>query len=186
MRRLVTLLLVLWAGVAQASEWSIDHANSRLGFEATQSGARFSGEFQRFEATMRFDPAALDEALFDVTVDVTSFDSNSQDRDSTVAGKDWFWFKRFPEARFVTERFEALGDERYQAAGMLTIKGVGRSIELPFRWIIDGNTATMRGDVTLTRTAFNVGEGEWSDGSTVGLQVDVQVRLNLTRVSAGG
>lgn len=182
MRGLLLLLFMLAAGGARAGEWVIDHANSRLGFEATQSGATFSGEFQRFDATMRFDPQALDQAVFDVTVDVTSFDSNSSDRDSTVAGKDWFWFKRFPQARFLTQSFRSLGDQRYEAVGALTIKGIRQDITLPFTWVIDGDTATMRGDVTLTRTAFNVGEGEWADGNTVGLNVDVKVRLKLTRV----
>lgn len=177
---LIAALLLGWSP-AQASEWTIDHNVSELGFEATQSGARFSGAFEQFAATMRFDPQSLDQALFDVTVDVTSFDSNSSDRDSTVAGKDWFWFKRFPKARFVTQSFRQVGDVRYEAVGTLTIKGISRDIVLPFTWVIDGETAMMDGDVTLTRTAFNVGEGEWSDGGTVGLKVDVKVRLTLHR-----
>ena len=112
---------------------------------------------------------------------MTSFDSSSSDRDSTVAGKEWFWFKRFPEARFVTTEFRALGGDRYEAVGDLTIKGIGRQIVLPFAWIIDGDQATMQGDVMLNRTDFKVGEGDWAKGKTVGLQVDVKVRLALKR-----
>jgi len=179
---LVGLVMVLLTPAAWAGGWKIDHDHSTLGFEATQSGARFGGEFESFDAVMRFDPETLDQALFDVTVDVTSFDSNSSDRDSTVAGKDWFWFKRFPEAKFVTTEFRALGGDRYEAVGDLTIKGIGRSIVLPFTWVIDGDRATMDGGVTLTRTDFKVGEGEWASGKTVGRQVDVKVRLRLTRI----
>ncbi len=182
-RWLIALAACLLAapGLSQATEWTIDHAGSRLGFEATQSGAAFDGEFEEFSAVMRFDPENLDQALFDVTVDVTSFDSSSSDRDSTVAGKEWFWSKRFPEARFVTTEFRALGGDRYETVGDLTIKGIGRQIVLPFAWIIDGDQATMQGDVTLNRTDFKVGEGDWAKGKTVGLQVDVKVRLALKR-----
>lgn len=171
------------AGPAAAATWRIDHDNSRLGFTATQSGAEFSGVFQRFQAEMRFDPDDLDNAGFDVTVDVTSFDSNSRDRDQTVAGKEWFWFKRFPEARFVTTAFRRTGPQAFEADGDLTIKGIGQSITLPFTWTIDGDVARMDGRVTLVRTRFNVGEGEWSDGDTVGKQVDVHVDLKLDRVT---
>lgn len=182
MKACLAILMLAIAGPVAAAEWRIDHDNSRLGFTATQSGAEFDGEFQRFEAVMRFDPQALDAALFDVTVDVTSFDTNSRDRDQTAAGKDWFWFKRFPEAKFVTTAFRQTGAQSYEADGDLTIKGIGQSIVLPFTWTIDGDTARMDGAVTLVRTRYSVGEGEWADGDTVGKQVDVLVELKLVRV----
>ncbi len=39
----------------------------------------------------------------------------------------------------------------------------------------------MQGDVTLNETDFKVGEGDLAKGKTVGLQVDVRVRLALKR-----
>lgn len=180
MSRLIAILALLcMGGLASASEWVIDHDNSRLGFVGTQSGGEFRGQFRDFEAVMRFDPEALDEALFDVTVDVTSFDSNSSDRDSAVAGRDWFWFSRFPKATFRTTAFRHMGADAYEAVGDLTIRNKTRKITLPFTWVVDGDTATMDGQTTLVRTHFDVGMGEWRSGKTVGLKVDVLVDLSL-------
>lgn len=180
-RLLVSAWLVLAAIPALASDWDIDHSQSRLGFVGTQSGAEFTGEFEKFEADMRFDPDNLEASSFDVTIDVTSFNSSSSDRDSTVAGQDWFWFSQFPAATYTTESIRQTGPDEYEALGKLTIRKKTRTVNLPFKWVIDGDTAKMDGQTTLTRTHFNVGIGEWRSGKTVGLKVEVQVDLTLTR-----
>ena len=166
---------------ASAEQWTIDHDNSRLGFVGVQSGAEFTGEFETFSAVMRFDPDNLAASSFDVSIDVTSFNSRSSERDSTVSGKDWFWFSQFPEATYKTESIRKTGPDQYEADGKLTIRTKTRSVGLPFTWVIDGDTATMTGETTLVRTHFDVGKGEWRSGKTVGLKVDVQVDLKLTR-----
>ena len=178
-RRLLMTVLLALPGLTLASDWQIQHDNSRLGFVGTQSGAEFKGEFERFEADMRFDSDALDASGFDVRIDVTSFNSRSSDRDSTVSGKDWFWFSRFPEARYTTTSIRRTGPDQYEADGQLTIRDKTHDVRLPFRWVIDGDTATMVGQTTLLRTRFDVGTGEWRSGKTVGLQVDVLVDLTL-------
>ena len=159
----------------------IDHSDSRLGFVGTQSGAEFTGVFEEFDAVMRFNPDALEASSFDVTIDVTSFNSRSGDRDSTVAGKEWFWFKKFPAATYKTKSIRKTGEQSYEASGTLTIRNKSQPVLLPFTWVIDGDRATMKGKTTLTRTNFDVGTGEWRSGKTVGLQVDVLVDLSLQR-----
>jgi polyisoprenoid-binding protein YceI len=67
-----------------------------------------------------------------------------------------------------------LGDNRYEADGTLTIKGISRDITLPFTLDIAGDTATMRGEVALQRGDFNVGDSSSTD---VGQKVLVRVSL---------
>lgn len=180
-RWLLIAVLSLAMVPASASQWTIDHDSSRLGFVGTQSGAEFTGEFERFSAVMQFDPENLDTSSFDVSVDVTSFNSRSGERDSAVKGKDWFWFSQFPEATYRTDSIRQTGPDQYEADGKLTIRSKTRNVTLPFEWVIDGDSATMKGETTLIRTHFDVGKGEWRSGKTVGLKVDVQVDLKLTR-----
>ncbi len=45
------------------SGWRVDPARSRLGFTGAMSGQPFNGQFRRWNAAIRFDPAHLDEAL---------------------------------------------------------------------------------------------------------------------------
>ncbi|MBA1147986.1 YceI family protein [Ectothiorhodospiraceae bacterium WFHF3C12] len=180
--RLLTVAgLLLAAAPLAASQWQIEHGESRLGFTATQQGGEFTGRFDRFKAEMRFDPDDLAGSRFDVTVDVTSVNTGSSQRDRYLPDEEWFHTDDYPKATFVTTEFRHLEGERYEADGELTIKGNTRAITLPFTWTIDGDNATMDGEVTLDRTNYGVGTGDWSAGDTVGLEVTVHVELTLRR-----
>lgn len=182
------LVVVLTAALpAHAGNWSVIHAQSRLGFTATQTGSDFSGRFTDFDADMTFHADDLAASAFDVTVDVTSVDTGSNDRDSTLAEKPWFWFEEFPRARFETKRIVHKEGDTYEAVADLTIKSNTHEVTLPFSWTRQGDnarvegqvTAIMQGGLSMDRTRWNVGTGEWSSGDTVGRKVDVKVDLLL-------
>jgi len=178
-------LLIGTVGPAGAEQWAVDRGASRLGFVATWEGTEFDGVFRRFEADIRFDSHRLAASGFDVTVDVTSADTNSADRDASLADPEWFYFERYPHATFVTSAIRSMGNGRYEADATLTIKGLSRAMVLPFTWKASGDRAKMAGEVTLRRTDFNIGEGEWAEGDIIGLDVHVIVDLALSRVAGG-
>lgn len=181
--RLAVLVALLTGagGQALASEWRIVHEESRLAFTGTQQGGEFTGQFDRFKATMKFDPDNLDNSRFDVTVDVASVNTGSSQRDRYLPDEEWFDTDDYPKATFVTTSFRRIEGERYEAKGDLTIKGNKHRITLPFTWTIDGDAASMDGEASLDRTRYNVGTGEWSAGDTVGKTVTVHVDLKLKR-----
>jgi len=166
---------------ATAAQWEVDHDASRLGFVATQGGAEFEGAFNDWQATMRFDPENPADAEFDVEIDVTSVDTNSADRDNIIGDPEWFGFEEFPRAHFETTGFEQVGDNQYVANGNLTIRSITQEIELPFTWVVAGDSAEMDGEAVLDRTNYNVGTGDWSSGDMVGHEVKVVVDLTLNR-----
>jgi polyisoprenoid-binding protein YceI len=178
MRSLI-LLLLLSAGPALAADWSMDPTKSRLGFAATWEGSEFDGVFRRFDPRIRFDPAAPGEGRFEVTVDVASADTQSADRDEGMAGAEWLDSARHPRATYVTSQIRALGGERYEADGTLTIKGIARPLRLPFTWTQSAGQARMQAAVVVRRTDFDVGIGEWASNDPIGIDVRVTVDLTL-------
>lgn len=184
---LAAACLVAASAGAHAGNWEVIHEESRLGFTATQTGSEFQGRFERFDADMTFHADAPAQSAFDVEVDVTSVTTGSGDRDEALADEPWFWFERFPTARFETRRIVHKGDNRYEAVADLTIKSITHEVTLPFTWTRQGDTATLEGEVTaimaggltMDRTRWNVGTGEWSSGDTIGRKVDVKVDLLL-------
>lgn len=168
-----------------ADAWNIDLAESRLGFEATQQGGQFEGEFAQFSGEMRFSAGQLEDSHFDVRVDVTSIQTGSSQRDRELPKQAWFAMDDFTEAQFeTTEIREATEnpDYPYAAEGTLTIKGHSEPVVLPFAWnSIDTGQAQMQGGLVIDRTTFGIGEGDWEDPSAVGheVRVIVDVRLNL-------
>ncbi|GAB4520604.1 MAG: hypothetical protein Kow00133_07180 [Amphiplicatus sp.] len=167
-----------------ASVWALDETASSLVFAATQTGERFEGRFENFSADIVFDPEDLESASISVTVDVASARTGDRQRDAALPGRDWFNAREHPAARFVSDDVVKTGENAYEALGTLTIRGVSKEVALPFTLTIDGNRAHAEGSITILRTDFGVGQGEFATGRWVGLDVEVSFVVEATR--AGG
>lgn len=177
---LAAMLAVLAAAPAWAQTWAVDPARSKLGFEATMSGVRFSGSFGSWTADIAFDPANLAAAKVTAAIQTASAVTGDKDRDAALPGADWFAASAFPAARFETTGFSDKGGGAYEASGALTIRDKTVPITLPFTLTIADGVATMSGRVAIDRTAFGVGQGEWATADPVAHDVTVVVDIVAT------
>jgi len=159
----------LASGPALAADWAVDAGASKLSFSGTQNGEAFSGKFARFAGTVTFDPAKPE--------------ADTQ-RDEALPQPEWFDAKKFPQAHFVASGFKAKGGDAYEADGQLSIRDIAQPVTLPFTLTITGDTAHAKGRAELVRTKFGVGQGPWSSGQWVALEVGVDV--DLVAKKAGG
>lgn len=171
------LVAAVAAFPASAKEWTVDPAQSRLGFEASFAGAPFSGTFKQWTAAITFDPADLAGASVVVTVDMTSADTGDSERDTNLASGDWFASERFPTARFEAQSFAETAPGQYAATGTLTIRDVTQPLTLPFSLTISAGTAKAEGAVQILRNAYGVGQGQWSVATPVPHEVNVTFSL---------
>ena len=172
-----------WAGAAAAADptWAVDSAKSTLGFTGQQSGAPFSGQFKTWTARISFDPAHPETAQVLATVDVASATTGDAQKDEAMPGEDWFDAAKFATATFQATGFAPKGSGSYDAKGKLMLRGMTRDVDLPFTLTITGNTAHAVAHATLVRTDFGVGQGAWTTGDTVALEVAVDLDLTATR-----
>jgi len=179
---LAALLLATTATHA-AGTWTTDATRSRLEFTATLAGGDFDGAFRRFTADIDFDPADLGGSRFGVEIDTASADTGDAERDLALKGADFFAVERWPSARFSADRFVALGNGRFEAAGKLTIRDTTREIRLPFGFkpVADGARAELEGGVAIRRLDYGVGQGEWQDTQWVSDEVRIRFTLQLQR-----
>ena len=175
-------LLVLAAAVpAYAAEWKMDPAASRLEFAATFEKTPAPGVFRKFDAKMSFEPGKPGGTL-DVTIDVASADMTNGDVNKAIAGPEWFDFARFPRAEFHSADIRGAGGNRYVARGTLSLKGARQPVEVPFTWdpSADGG-AGMEGELTVKRSAFSIGTGEWAASNVIGPDVKVKFHVRLRK-----
>lgn len=180
----IGLAVLLWLGVAaraEAAGWIVDAGQSRLGFTGSQSGAAFQGHFTRWQADIDFDPAHPEAAQLVVVIAMASAVTGDATRDQALPQADWFDVGRFPEARFQAHGFRPLGGTAFEASGALTIRGVSKPVLLPFTLEIHDRLAHARGQLAVLRSDFGVGQGAWSDGQMVALQVGVDFDLTARR-----
>lgn len=168
------------AATAGPARWIVE-AGSTLGFQTAWSGAPIEGRFERWTAEVSFSPEALDRSRVAVSIDVASAVTGDAQRDAALSAPDWFDAAAHPKARFTATRFRKTGEDRYVAQGRLSLRGVERPLSLPFRLQIDGDKARVRGVTSLDRTAFGVGQGEWTSTDQIPAKVTLSVDLRATR-----
>ncbi len=182
------MIVAAFAGLAAAqawaapSQWTVDKAASKLGFRSTFAAQPVEGTFRRWDAQISFDPKALAASKAVVSVDMVSAATGDSGRDQALPTRDWFDAARFPRATFTTTSFKDLGGGRYQAQGVLSLRGVSRAVTLPFTLAIAGDLAKMTGVLIVNRSLFGVGQGQFKSAETIPTDVTVNVALTARRV----
>ena len=173
------LVLAVFALPAFAQTWQVDAAHSTLDFTNTYQTVAYTGQFKRFGATIKYDPADLAQAKFNVTVDITSLDTQNSERDHAALGADFFDTAKFPKAHFVTTAFHKAADGEVLADGELTLRGITKPVTLLVKFARHGDSATLDVSAQLKRLDFGIGSGQWADPSLIGDGVAVHGHLVL-------
>ncbi|MBB3884449.1 polyisoprenoid-binding protein YceI [Acetobacter oeni] len=74
-------------------------------------------------------------------MDLSSAATGDRQRDTALPGRDWFDIARFPEATFSATSVRKTGVNTYEAIGTLSLRGIIRSVILPFTFDRNGTTA---------------------------------------------
>ena len=173
-------LLAALALPAFASDWTADPAASKLAFVAEYSEGPIDGRFNRFAPSIRFDPADLASARFEVEIDLASVSTGDEEWDGYLVGEEFCNVEGFPKAHYRAERFVAR-DGGFVALGTLELRGVQQPVELSFTFETSGDGATLKGSAQLDRIAFGVGGGDWEDPDTIAHGVKFEHEPKLSR-----
>lgn len=168
---------------ASAAEWR-STGGSRFLFETTFEGATLPGEFQTFDVRLDFDEEAPNDGTLEVTVDLAAADLGDPDMNEVLSDAAWFDIASNSKSVFTSEIIHGSSPGAYVATGILRLKGIQRTVRVPFKWRRTGPeaaTASMQGRFSLQRTDFGVGTGEWSTDDTIGLDVGLEFDVKLER-----
>ncbi len=180
MRKLIlTAALTLAALPAFAvTNWNID-STSKLTWSVPFNKQPVSGQFDKWNGNIAFDPANLAASNFTINVDLTSVNSQDANRDGTLKGPDFFNTATTPTATYTSTKITKT-TQGYVAAGNLTLGGITKPLALPFTLEINGNKAVGQGKIRLSRNAFGIGKGQWKSASEIADLVEVTFTVNAT------
>ncbi len=176
-----TALTILLTASAAATEWSVDHAKSSLGFALKAQGNAVEGQFKTFEAAIKLDPADLGNASVSVSVDITSAETGTAQIDGALSGEAIFNTSDFPKATFTSKAFRSTGGSSYEMDGDLTLKGVTQSITIPFNLEVNGDTAQASSEFDLMRTVFGVGTGQLEPDAAASHAVKIAINISAVK-----
>ncbi len=172
---LLMALMLLPPSTLLAANYEIDtqQAHAYIAFKVNHLGFSYvMGRFNKFSGTFQYDennPAAFSTQ---VTVDVTSIDTNQKKRDKHLRSKDFFHVDQYPEAFFTSTGYEDHGDGKGTLAGDLTLRGVTKPITIAIEQMASGKDPWpwgkyrhgFSGKTALNLIDFNLGpQGEQAE-----------------------
>ena len=184
MKYLPFLLTALAATPAAASDWTLDPEASSVEFVTQAFGAEVRGTFETFETRISLDPADLTSASVVGRVLVESGDTGNGQYNSEMTGGGGLDADSHPYAEFVSESVAASdaceegAGTCYVAAGSLTLRGNNQPAEIRFRLEIENDRAIASGELTVARSDFGVGSGNWGNAAE---SVRILLHIEATR-----
>jgi len=146
-----------------AVQWEVDRAHTDIQFKAKHLMiTTVIGHFRKYVLEVETNDEDFTKASKIIfTADINSIDTNNVQRDAHLRSEDFFNAKKFPELRFIGNRFEKPGDH-YELHGDFTIRDTTKSIILMVEFsgiIIDHNGQPRAGftvDGKLSRKEFGL------------------------------
>ena len=160
------------------SQWQVETGNIEI--TVVQFGSEITGSFADWTSVITFDETVptpdITVGSVETTISIPSLTLGSVT--GQALGPDFFSATDHPTAVFKADIKHA--SDGYEAVGTLTIKDQSVPLTLPFSLSVDGNRAEMRGDLTLDRRSFGVGDNV-IDPATLGFEVRVKITLTAER-----
>lgn len=178
--KVTVLALILWcisaiSSASAADKWDILEDRSSIKFVARYKGDEILGGFKKFSSNIIFSPQQLEKSHVKISINMSSFHTNTEDANKSLPEKEWFHTEEFPEAEFSCNNFEQVSEDEYVAHGTLTIRNNSHPVDLPFTLKIEekdsGEYAIVSGKTEINRITFGVGANDD--------EVDEKVIINI-------
>ncbi|UNK72422.1 YceI family protein [Microbacterium sp. H1-D42] len=113
-------------------DWEFDPAHTRIGFSAKHAMVTtVRGAFNDVTGHLHVDTEHPENSWAKVTMDVTSVDTRSKQRDDHLRSADFFEADTWPQITFVSTHIEEVDDRAFSVTGDLTIRDVTRQVMIP-------------------------------------------------------
>lgn len=114
--------------------WRIDRGHSDLSFSIRHFVSRVRGTFGAWAGTIIVDTNDVTKGSVDVTIQATSVDTQSENRDNDLRSANFFEVAKYPTITFRSTKVEGRKDD-LTLTGDLTIRDVTRPVVLKGRYL---------------------------------------------------
>lgn len=117
--------------------WQLDPTHTEIGFAVRHIMSKVRGKFEKFEGTL-VTADDITASTVNVTVDLSSINTGTADRDNHLRSGDFFNVETTPTMTFVSTGVVQKSDTDFAVTGDLTIKDVTKPIELAVDFLGEG------------------------------------------------
>jgi polyisoprenoid-binding protein YceI len=169
--------------------YTIDPAHSRIGFVARHAMVtKVRGSFNDFTGTAVLDGQDPSRSSATVTIKAASIDTRNEQRDGHLRSNDFLSMDEYPEITFVSTSARQTGEGEFELTGDLTIKGVTRSVTVPFSY--EGSATDpygnlrvgFEGSVAINRRDYGITWNAALDGGGVLVSDKVVLEFEISAI----
>jgi polyisoprenoid-binding protein YceI len=109
--------------------WQLDPYHTQVEFAAKHLGMMtVRGHFTDVKAGGHIDPAHPEASSVEVTVQMASIRTHNEQRDNDLRGSNILEIDKYPTMTFKSTGIKAIGEDRYELTGDLTIKDTTKPV----------------------------------------------------------
>ncbi len=174
-KRILAISIVV-AGLPLTSNWNVDATKANVAFSVEGIFGMVHGSFTGLQATIKFDEKELSESSFSASIDAKTVSTGIGLRNSDLRNKgEWLNTDKYPRIIFRSKKIEKTANG-YKAEGDLTIKGISKPLEIPFSFREKDGAGMFKGQFTIKRMDYNLGNPGGSVGSIITINLTVPVK----------
>lgn len=176
MKNTLFLAVLLFSFLGLYAQKNLEPINegSKVHFKIKNMGISTGGDLANLKGTIFIQPLTPANSKVDVTVDVSTIDTDNERRDRHLKSVDFFDVAKFPTIRIVSTKIETtstLGS--YIFNGNITIKDVTLPIKFPFTAVSNNSGFLFVGSFDINRLDYKVGK----ESATMSDEVKVELSV---------
>jgi polyisoprenoid-binding protein YceI len=179
MKKLIYVFMALMIVVqvyGAAVRWHLQSEKSSVSFNIKNFGRKVDGTFAGMSADISFDEKNPAKSKIDASIKVGTINTGNKKRDKDLMSEKYFDEGKYPTIDFKSRSVSKTGDA-YIAKGDLTMKGITKEIDIPFRFENMGDHGEFKGTLSLNRRDFQVG----GKSKVLGDHVDIQIQAVVNK-----
>ena len=173
MKRVFTPILFLLFATGAFAQTKV--TRSAIKFQIKNLGIGIDGTIGGLQANVAFNPAQLSTSVIEASVDLNTIDTDNGLRDRSLKSDEFLDVPNFPKITMKATTFKHKSGNNYTGQFNVTIKGKTKTFDIPFTYVENGNTATLKGSFKLNRLDFGVGSSSMVLSNDVAVSLDVDI-----------
>ena len=170
----VTLVLLTFQGFCQKK---LLLEPTPVNFIINNAGLKVNGSMSGLNGFILIDPQNLSLYKIEGTIDPSTIQTGIALRDKHLKKADYFNVAESATIFMTSTHIKKSSNRKYVGNFDLTIKGIKRSVAIPFTLSSTDNVYLLKGEFSINRLDFNLGE------SSIVLSDDVTVKIEFKTIS---
>ncbi|QKJ31863.1 YceI family protein [Mucilaginibacter mali] len=170
------ILLAIAAAFANLAPAQTKHkvTASTITFKIKNMGINTGGNISGLVADINFSKDRPEASSIEASVDAGTLNTDNDMRDKHIKSEDYFDAAKYPKITMKSTSIKHRSGNNFVGTFNVTIKDKTKSIDVPFTYVVNGNTAEFKGSLKIQRTDFGIGSSGLVLANEATIDIDVQ------------